>query len=158
MSDMLVKLYALPPLAPVLAAQQQLGISVRRAAAPEKNIVTGWVRKHFGPSWASQAEMAYAGFPVTCFVAASKNKMIGFACADGTYQGVFGPTGVSEECRGQGTGKALLLIALHDMWERGYPYAIIGGVGPREFYAKAVGAIDIPASAPGFYAGMLRDK
>jgi GNAT superfamily N-acetyltransferase len=158
MSDLLVKLYQLPPLAPVLEAQQALGITVRRATAPEKHIVIGWVRQHFGVSWASQAEMAYAGFPITCFIAIQDKKMIGFSCCDGTYKGVFGPTGVDQACRGKGTGKALLLVALHDLWERGYPYAVIGWAGPADFYVKAVGASEIPDSAPGFYAGMLRDK
>lgn len=36
-----------------------------------------------------------------------------------------------------------------------YGYAIIGWVGPAEFYAKAVGAVEIPDSTPGVYRGML---
>jgi hypothetical protein len=52
--------------------------------------------------------------------------------------------------------RALLLAALHAQRSRGYAYAIIGGVGPAAFYAKVVGAIDIPGSTPGIYGGMLR--
>ena len=37
----------------------------------------------------------------------------------------------------------------------GFAYAIIGGVGPAAFYAKAVGAVDIAGSTPGIYGGML---
>lgn len=37
----------------------------------------------------------------------------------------------------------------------GYAYAIIGGVGPADFYARAVGAVEIPDSTPGIYADML---
>ena len=37
----------------------------------------------------------------------------------------------------------------------GYGYAIIGDVGPSAFYEKTVGAMPIPNSAPGVYAGML---
>ena len=37
----------------------------------------------------------------------------------------------------------------------GYGYAIIGDVGPSAFYEKTVGAMPIPNSAPGIYAGML---
>lgn len=33
--------------------------------------------------------------------------------------------------------------------------AIIGGVGPAEFYAKAVNAALIPDSTPGIYRGLL---
>ena len=37
----------------------------------------------------------------------------------------------------------------------GYGYAIIGGVGPAEFYEKAVGATIIQGSEPGIYKGVL---
>jgi hypothetical protein len=41
------------------------------------------------------------------------------------------------------------------MKSQGYGYAIIGGVGPAEFYAKTVGAIAIEGSEPGVYRGLL---
>jgi hypothetical protein len=53
-------------------------------------------------------------------------------------------------------GRALLLAVLHAQRAQGYAYAIIGGVGPAEFYARNVGAIPIAGSTPGIYAGMLR--
>jgi len=37
----------------------------------------------------------------------------------------------------------------------GYVYGIIGGVGPREFYEKACGAVEIPGSDPGIYRDIL---
>jgi hypothetical protein len=40
-------------------------------------------------------------------------------------------------------------------WQ-GYGYAAIGGVGPIEFYEKAVGATVIPDSTPGVYSGLLQ--
>jgi hypothetical protein len=52
-------------------------------------------------------------------------------------------------------GRALLLAALHAQRAQGYAYSIIGGVGPAEFYAKAVGAVLIEGSDPGVYAGIL---
>jgi hypothetical protein len=52
-------------------------------------------------------------------------------------------------------GKALLMKSLEALREDGYAYAIIGGVGPREFYANACGAIEIPGSDPGIYADLL---
>ncbi len=39
--------------------------------------------------------------------------------------------------------------------EIGFAYAIIGGVGPKEFYAKNCGAIEIPGSDPGTYTDLL---
>ena len=60
-------------------------------------------------------------------------------------------TGVLEAFRRNGTGTALLLAALLDMKLKGYGYAIIGGVGPAEYYRKVVGAEDISNSTPGLW-------
>jgi GNAT superfamily N-acetyltransferase len=156
--DMLVKLYSLPSLDEVIAQQSAGGIMVRRAIAPEKHVVTAWVRQHFSEFWVSECETAFAHQPVGCFVAAEGNTLLGFSCYDTTRRGFFGPTGVSEAARGRGVGKALLLIALYDMAAQGYGYAIIGGVGPIEFYQKAAGATVIEDSTPGVYGGMLRPQ
>jgi nicotinamide mononucleotide (NMN) deamidase PncC len=42
------------------------------------------------------------------------------------------------------------------MAAQGYAYAIVGGAGPKEFYKKTVGAVEIEDSTPGIYQGMLR--
>ena len=155
MPDMLVKLYTLPELAPAIAQQRAQGIDIRRALAPEKHVVLEWIKRIFGAGWESECEVAYARQPIACFVAVYHEKPIGFACYEATCRGFFGPTGVSEEGRGKGTGKALLLACLHAMRNEGYGYAIIGGVGPAEFYAKCVGATLIEDSTPGMYRGLL---
>ena len=69
--------------------------------------------------------------------------------------GISLPGGVLEAHRGKGLGTVLLLECLRSMKEMGYAYAIIGGVGPKEFYAKAAGAIEIPDSTPGIYTPPL---
>jgi GNAT superfamily N-acetyltransferase len=158
MTDMLVKLYALPPLQPLIDAQAQQGIVIRRALPPEKHIVAAWVDKHFSKYWMSETEIAFTRQPVTCFLAVENGVLIGFGCHDTTFRGAFGPTGVDENLRGRGTGRALLLACLHDMRVQGYGYAIIGWAGPVEFYQKAVGAIPIEGSRPGVYEGLLRVK
>jgi hypothetical protein len=155
MPDMLVKLYALPPCDEVFTRQSAAGIEVRRALVPEKHVVIKWVRQTFGAGWASECDAAFARQPVSCFLAIMQQELVGFGCYEATCKNFFGPTGVSERCRGQGTGKALLLACLHAMRAEGYAYAIIGGVGPAEFYAKAVGAVLIDDSAPGIYQGLL---
>ena len=155
MPDMLVKLYTLPELESSIAQQRALGIDIRRAIAPEKHVVLDWVKQRFSVSWGSECDISFAHQPVGCFVAISNEKPIGFACYDVTCRNFFGPTGVGEEGRGKGTGKALLLACLHAMRNEGYGYAIIGGIGPAEFYAKCVGATLIEDSTPGMYRGML---
>ncbi len=156
MTDMLVKLYELPALEPVIQQQADQGITIRRAIAPEKHVVTAWVRQQFSEFWVSECEVAFAHQPISCFLATENNLLIGFGCYDTTRKGFFGPTGVSEAARGRGTGTALLLVCLHAMWHEGYGYAIIGGVGPVEFYQRAVGATVIENSTPSVYGGMLR--
>ncbi|MCB9453426.1 MAG: GNAT family N-acetyltransferase [Anaerolineaceae bacterium] len=157
MPDMLVKLYALPDLAPEIERQRETEITIRRPIPPEKHIVVEWVRREFGNFWASETEVTFAHHPVTSFIAVENGKMIGFACYDATCKAFFGPTGVSEAARGRGTGKALFLACLHGMWADGYAYAIIGAAGPVDFYAKTVGATVIEGSTPGIYGGMLRE-
>lgn len=155
MPDMLVKLYTLPDLAPHLARQRQAGVEIRRALPPEKHLVTAWVGERFSTGWASECEVAFAHQPVSCFLAVREQSLLGFACYDATCRGFFGPTGVDEAARGSGIGTALLLACLEAMAAQGYGYAIIGAAGPTDYYAKTVGAIEIPDSWPGIYRGLL---
>ena len=152
--DLLVKLYALPAEHAGDAPTAQY--AVRRAFAAEKGLVRRWIAQHFGDRWASESEAAFARLPISCFVAVAEDQLAGFACYDATARGFFGPTGVAEEQRRRGIGRALLLATLRDMESQGYGYAIIGAAGSAGFYMRELQAIEIPDSAPGFYRGMLR--
>lgn len=156
MADLLVKLWELPPLEPALAQAASRGVAIRRALAPEKPVVLDWVRAHFAP-WTAEVDVAFARLPVACFVAVRAGELVGFACHDAIAPDFFGPTGVVESARGQGTGRALAIAAMHALAAQGYAYAIVGGVGPAAFYEKAFGAVAIAGSTPGLYAGMLRE-
>jgi GNAT superfamily N-acetyltransferase len=156
MPDMLVKLYTLADVNPLIAQQRAAGIDIRRALAPEKQVVVDWVRQHWSPAWASECDVAFANQPVSCFIAVEGQQLVGFACYDATCKNFFGPTGVDQALRGRKIGATLLLACLQAMAAQGYAYAIIGGVGPAEFYAKTVGAVVIEDSTPGIYRGMLR--
>jgi GNAT superfamily N-acetyltransferase len=158
MTDMLVKLYTLQVDWQFLKQQEKLGISIRKPIGPEKHFIIDWVRTNFNSVWASEVDQAMSRLPVSCFVAIREGQLIGFSCYDATALGFFGPTGVDEAYRGQGTGKALLLAALLDMKLKGYGYAIIGAIGPADFYSKSVGAVEIPDSTPGLWKDMLEQK
>jgi GNAT superfamily N-acetyltransferase len=153
---MLVRLYDLPPFTSRVEALRAGGIEVRRALAPELDAVVAWVRRQFGDAWASECTVSFGRLPITCFRAQRDQEVLGFACYDATAKAFFGPTGVLERERKQGIGTALLLMTLGAMAAEGYAYAIIGGAGPADFYARAVGAVPIAGSTPGIYAHLLR--
>ena len=155
MIDMLVRLYDLPDPAALYQDAAAQGVTLRRARAFEKHTVAAFARANFSEKWVSEVEVAMSRQPIACFIATRDQQILGFACYDTTQRGFFGPTGVSENARGLGLGKALLFKALEGLREIGYAYAIIGGVGPKEFYAKTCGAIEIPGSDPGTYSDLL---
>jgi GNAT superfamily N-acetyltransferase len=151
MADMLVRLYAMPDPAAALARAAQAGARVRRAEAWERDAVVAFVRAAFGDGWVAECEAAFARQPVTCHVAVRGAAIVGFACHDVTRRDFFGPAGVASDARGAGIGAALTLAALAAMREAGYAYAIVGGVGPADFYARVAGATPIAGSTPGIY-------
>lgn len=154
MTDLLVRLYDLPAVAPrpVLAER---GIVIRRAMAAERHIVLSWVEAQFGPAWRSEAARAFTRPVTSLWIAVQGAAVIGFACYDCTMRGFFGPTGVAPAARGTGVGEALLFATLHDMRAMEYGYAIIGGVGPELFYRRLLDVLAIPGSERGIYGGML---
>ena len=170
MADMLVKLYSLPESHHLMAELANSSIEIRRALPSEKHQVAEWVRKNFWEPWGSECEAAMENRPVTTFIAVEKKIsdtashnpydqlpeiLLGFSCYDATARGMFGPMGVRHDRRGSGIGKALLLACLHAMWSEGYAYAVIGWVGPEQFYEKTVGAVVIQGSEPGLFRGPL---
>lgn len=155
MTDMLVRLYDLPEVAPLVNSLAAQDIVIRPAMPYEKCIIVNWVREAFSDDWASECDVAFSNQPISCFIATEAGRIVGFACHDSTCRDFFGPTGVDEKKRGGGIGKALFLSCLHAMEAQGFAYAIIGGAGPTEFYVRTVGAIPIEGSTPGIYRDRL---
>ena len=153
--DYLVNLTRLAPAPALDARMAEAGVTIRRPLAPEAGLVTDWIAATFGRGWASEMSVALTRQPPSAFIATRAGRLVGFACHEAIARGFFGPTGVEEGARGLGIGHALLLASLFDLKAMGYAYAIIGDVGPSAFYEKTVGAMLIPDSAPGIYAGML---
>lgn len=156
MPDMLVPLLKLPPLDPVLNEMRGSGVIIRRAQAFEISPVRQFVVERWGSGWADEISVGYANKPCSVYIAIRDGRVVGFGAYECTRKAFFGPTGVNESERGLGIGKALLLACLWGLRESGYVYGIIGGAGPVEFYARTVGATEIPDSVPGIYADPLR--
>jgi predicted N-acetyltransferase YhbS len=153
---MLVNLLRLPPVEPALEEVRDRGLSVRRARPWELSRVREFVGENFSQAWADEVAVGLVRQPVTVFVALREGRLVGFAAYECTRKDFFGPAGVVESERGRGLGRALLLAALRGLRELGYAYAVVGGVGPAEFYERTVGARLIPDSSPGVYADPLR--
>lgn len=151
--DMLVKLYEVQDCPELMEKLKADGIFIKKAMTPDLTKITSWVKETFGQGWADECTAAI--LTDGCWIAVKDKKVIGFACYDATMKDFFGPTGVQEDMRGHGIGKALLIRCLISMKERGYAYAIIGSAGPKDFYRKAVGAIGIEGSIPGAYRNMV---
>lgn len=117
-----------------------------KGASPDE---LGWIASAFGGRWPDEAAAGWNWFAkdVDC-------KTVGFA----TYEqracrwwwlerwfdqpdvGIFGPMGVDPSMRGKSLGKILLRRALASLQERGFARALIGAVGPIEFYQRWAGA------------------
>jgi len=158
MPDMLVKLYTLPPLEPYVQAMRQRGIIIRPARPYEITPVRAFVERHFATTWADEITVGFANKPVTVYVALRGGEVVGFGAYECTRRAFFGPTGVLESQRGHGIGKVLLVACLHGLAEMGYAYGVIGAAGPTEFYARAVGATEIPDSTPGVYGDPIKKQ
>lgn len=155
MPDMLVSLLNLPDDRAEVEALRSQGILIRRVQPYELTPVRNFVESKFNVAWADEVMTAFTHQPTTCFIATHEKKIIGFGAYECTRRNYFGPTGVDPVYRGKGIGKALLLACMRALLETGYAYAIIGGVGPADFYSKCVGATLIPDSSPGIYVDML---
>lgn len=155
MYDMLVRLYDLPDATELKMKLRANGIEIRRCGAYERHIAVQWINKTFSPKWVSEFKIAMSRQPAACIIATKESRIIGFACYDATARGFLGPMGVDPACRENGIGRGLLITALECLFAQGYAYAVIGGVGPAEFYTKCVGAVPIENSTPGIYRDIL---
>jgi predicted N-acetyltransferase YhbS len=154
MPDMLVRLYDLPEYFNPCEGLAQ-DIKIKRAMAPDGARIKEFISANFGDGWANECQKALFNTPASCFIATKNKEIVGFACYDATALGFFGPVGVLESMRGSGIGKALTLRCMAAMREAGYGYAIIGWVGPADFYKKICGATVIESSSPGVYKNMI---
>ena len=153
---MLVNLLRLPPLEPAMWEDESCGIVIRRAQPFEITPVMDFVEQEFSVAWADEISVGFANKPVSVYIATFESEVVGVAGYECTRRNFFGPMGVREDLRGRRIGKTLLVACLWGLREMGYVYGIIGGVGPHEFYEKAVRAIVIPDSSPGIYSDILK--
>lgn len=142
-TDMLVDLRDLAILQHARYSGASPDVEVRRAIETDRERLSLLITSEFAESWTRATAVAYQRHPVSAFVLIRANAVIGFAFYDIAFLGYFGAMGVREADRGNGIGARLTIAALKDMARKGYAYAVIGDVGPVEFYEKTCGAVII---------------
>jgi GNAT superfamily N-acetyltransferase len=157
MADMLVNLLLVESSEPLLARLRERNINIRRANPWELSRVREFASQ-WSPAWGDEVAVGFSRQPIAVFIAVMDGEIAGFCAHESSCRDYLGPIGVSEALRGQGIGKGLLLASLHAMRELGYAYAIIGAVGPTEFYAKNCGAVPIDNSGRGIYVNQLKKR
>ncbi len=108
-----------------------------------------WIARSFGGRWPEEAEAGW-----NWFARDGEGRPVGFA----TYEqrsfrwwwldrwfdqadvGIFGPMGVDRSLRKKRLGRILLRRSLRSLQARGFARALIGAVGPVEFYERWAGA------------------
>lgn len=73
MSDMLVRLYALPEAGPALERLARQSIHIRRAEPGETRTIGRWVGRHFSETLAAACEWAVAREPIACYLAVERS-------------------------------------------------------------------------------------
>jgi GNAT superfamily N-acetyltransferase len=131
------------PLGKIIDRELEIpGYTIRRAEADDQALLK-WVAETFHPVWSFEVQRALSGPLRSVHVAMQQNSPVAFAAADANNQGLgwFGPAGTHPDHRGKKLGEALLLRCLRDV--RNLPEGgVIAWIGPKEFYAKACGAVD----------------
>ncbi|MBI5834390.1 MAG: GNAT family N-acetyltransferase [Armatimonadetes bacterium] len=113
------------------------GYRLARLTADDQLALTEFVDRRFSANWTAEALDALHQRPHTCHVAWFDGRIVGFAAAEVTNPGWFGPMGTHARHRKHGIGRVLLLRCLADLRDRGYREATIGWVGPMGFYQRA---------------------
>jgi hypothetical protein len=160
--DMMVRLYALPDVRGAERRLSEEGIGFRRALAPEKHVVLGWLRQYFWDAWVSECDIAFCRLPIACILAVSNHELLGVSVYDSIALGVAGPIAVHAPQRGNGLGAVLAVKSLEAMRNQGYSYAVLGCLAPgaRRWIARTVKAQVIEDSSPatGMYRGLLIEQ
>ncbi|HKW45659.1 MAG TPA: GNAT family N-acetyltransferase [Candidatus Eremiobacteraceae bacterium] len=113
---------------------------------------SAWIRSTFGGEWHSESESGWN------WLARKADGELGGFCTygqsgrrwwwlarwqDAPGVGIFGPMGVDKAVRGKQIGRVLARRALASMKSLGLTTAIIGAVGPVDFYEHCCGAVVI---------------
>ena len=116
-----------------------LGYVIRRATPADREGAADLGYLLGGEGWRGEVLDAFTYDPIRLHVAAGATGIVAFAAQDVNGPALFGPTGTDPAARKLGLGTVLLKRCLSDALAQGFHRAEIGGAGPIDFYARAVG-------------------
>jgi len=121
-------------------ALRELGIEIRRLEAGDAAAFETYMLEHWSWGWMREACRTLKHDPIETHLALKDGAIVGFASANASGPGQFGPMGVHPDLRRHGVGGIVLKRCLADLREQEYTIGEIQWTGPLGFYARQVGA------------------
>ncbi len=152
--DLLLKLYEINDDPKILERMKEQGIKIKRVMPMNTTKVYEFIRDNFAATWADECLPSIMNGD--CYVAVKDRELLGFFAIDTPAKGFTGPVGVLPSARRMGISRALGLVGIKAMKDKGYKYAVSGRVHPwfRNVEETLVGLMPIPGSA-GSYEDMI---
>ena len=152
--DLLLKLYEINDDPKIMERIAEHGVKIKRVMPMNTSKVYDFIRDNFAATWADECMPSIMNGD--CYVAVKDRELLGFFAIDTPAKGFTGPVGVLPSARRMGISRALGLVGIKAMRNKGYKYAVSGRVHPW-FVAverSLVGLMPIPGCA-GSYNDML---
>lgn len=152
--DLLIKLYEIHDDPKILERMTEQGIRIKRVMPMNTTKVYEFIRDNFAAAWADECLPSIMNGD--CYVAVRDRELLGFFAIETPAKGFTGPIGVLPSARRMGISRALGLVGIKAMREKGYKYAVSGRVHPwfRKVEETIVDLMPIPGSA-GSYSDMI---
>ena len=152
--DLLLKLFEIDDDPKIMERIAENGVEIKRVMPMNTTKVYNFIRDNFAPTWADECLPSIINGD--CYVAVKDRELLGFIANETPAKGFAGPAGVLPSARRMGIARALELVGVKAMRDKGYKYAISGRVHPWyvEIEKSVVGLIPIPGCA-GSYNDML---
>ena len=152
--DLLLKLYEINDDPKIMERIHENGIEIKRVMPMNTSKVYDFIKDNFAAAWADESMPSIMNGD--CYVAVKDRELLGFFAIDTPAKGFTGPVGVLPSARRMGISRALGLVGIKAMKNKGYKYAVSGRVHPWfvNVEKSLVGLIPIPKSA-GSYNDMI---
>ena len=152
--DLLIKLYEINDDPAIMQRMTDQGIQIKRVMPMNTTKVYNFIKDNFAAAWADECMPSIMNGD--CYVAVKDKELLGFFAIETPAKGFTGPIGVLPSARRMGISRALGLVGIKAMRDKGYKYAVSGRVHPwfTNVEKTIVSLMPIPNSK-GSYNDML---